>query len=422
MNWTIKPVEKTEGRIRVPGDQSIAQRAVLFSSLVDGVMEIEGFPATGETLTTLHCLRALGAEIEADGENLKVKGKGLRGFEEPENVLDAGSSVDAACLLTGLLAGQPFYSTLTGADSLRRYPLQGLTASLQQMGAAVHGRQNNEHLPLSIRGYDLMPVNCTLPEPGAQIKSALLIAALYSQGVSEIIDPYCSGDHTERALRYLGAGVKKLGKYHIRLQSPVDLKGEKFWIPGDFSVAVYYLLAAGLAPQGELYLEEVGMNPSRTSILNILGQMGLEIGILNAREYNCEPVADLLVKGGRKLKGVEVAAEILPQIAEEVPVLIVAGLLAKGDTVINGISALGKKELGRLRSISYDLQQMGAKIREEAASMVIEGGAKLSGIHCASNGDRRRALALATAALFAKNESVISGVEGMPAFSLGFIG
>ena len=367
-------------------------------------------------MTTLACLQELGVEFEDDGENLKVKGKGLRGFKEPDNVLDAGNSGDTACLLMGLLAGQPFYSTLTGAGSLRQYSLQGLTVSLQQMGAAVRGRQNSELLPLSIRGYDLLPVNCTLSESNALLKSALLIAALYSRGISEIIDRFGTRDHTERALRHLGAGIKKLGKYHIRLHSPVELQGERFRLPGDFSAAAYYLVAAALARRGELYLEEIGINPSRSGLLAVLEQMGAEINILNIREYNCEPVADLLVKGGGKLKGVEIAGEMLPRIVEEIPVLIVAGLLAEGDTVINGIPVLGAEELDRLRSISLELQKMGANIKELPDSLVIKGGARLSGVRSTCYGDYRRAMTLATAALFAESESVISGTEAVQTF------
>lgn len=420
MELTINPAEKVEGQVRVPGDQSIAHRAILFSSLTEGVAEIEGFSATEETLTTLACLKELGAEFEDDGENLKVKGKGLRGFKEPDNVLDAGNSGDTACLLMGLLAGQPFYSTLTGADSLRRHPLQGLTSSLRQMGADVRGRQNSELLPLSVRGYDLLPINYALSESNALLKSALLVAALYSRGVSEIIDPFGTRDHTERALRHLGAGIKRIGKDHIRLHSPAELKGERFRLPGDLSAAAYFIVAAALAPCGELYLEEVGVNPFRTGILDVLGQMGAEISILNVREYNCEPVADLLVKSGRRLKGVEITGEMLPRIVEEIPVLIVAALLAKGDTVINGISELRGEELDRLRSISLELQKMGACIKELPESLAIKGGAKLSGARCASHGDHRAVMTLATAALFAESESVINGVEAVQAFFPGF--
>lgn len=420
MEITINPVEKIEGQIKVPGDQSIAHRALFFSSLTENVMEIEGLSAVGETLSTLKCLKELGVEFEGNGESLKVKGKGLRGFKEPDNVLDAGNSETTACFLAGLLAGQPFYSTLTGGSLLRRRPMQRITASLQQMGAAVSGRQNNKLLPLSIRGYDLLPINYTLPVPDALVKSALLVAALYSRGVSEIIDPYGTRDHTERALRYLGAGIKKLGEYHIRLQSPVKLKGERFCLPGDLSAATFFIVAAVLAPRGELYVEDVGVNPSRTGILDVLGQMGATISFLNAREYNCEPVADLHVKGGGKLTGVEICGEMLPRIVEEIPVFIAAALLAEGDTVINGISVLRAEELDRLRSISLELQKMGALIEEFPNRLVIKGGAKLSGARCASHGDHRIAMSLATAALFAGSESVISGVEAVQAFFPGF--
>lgn len=420
MEITIKPVESVRGQIRVPGDKSISHRALLFSSLTEDTVEIEGLLEAEDTLSTRNCLRDLGVELEGNGEKLTVKGKGLRGFEEPDNVLDAGNSGTTARLLTGLLAGQPFHSTLTGDGSLRRRPMQRVTEPLKQMGASISGRNNGCLLPLSIRGYDLLPINYTLPVASAQVKSALLIAALYSRGTSEIIDRYSTRDHTERALRYLGADIKKLGKYHIVFKSPVKLKGEIFRIPGDISAAAFFIVAAALAPGGELYIEDVGINPSRTGILEVLERMGARIHILNKREYNYEPVADLLVKGGRNLKGTVISGEMIPRVIDEIPVLAVAALFAEGETVIKGAAELRIKESDRLKSITLELQKMGAKVQELPDGLVIQGGAKLSGARCESHGDHRVAMALATAALFAESESVISGVEAVQISFPGF--
>jgi 3-phosphoshikimate 1-carboxyvinyltransferase len=420
MEITIKPVERVEGQIRVPGDKSISHRALLFSSLTENTVEIEGLLEAGDTLSTLNCLKQLGAEFEGDGEKLTVKGKGLRGFKEPDNVLDAGNSGTTARLLTGLLAGQPFHSTLTGDGSLRKRPMQRVTEPLKQMGASISGRHNGELLPLSIRGYDLLPINYTLPVASAQVKSALLIAALYSRGTSEIIDRYNTRDHTERVLRYLGADIKKLGKHHIILKSPVKLKGERFRIPGDISAAAFFIVAATLAPRGELYIEDVGINPSRTGILEVLQSMGAEISILNKREYNYEPVADLLVKGGRNLKGTEITGEMIPRVIDEIPVLAVAALFAEGETVIKGAAELRVKESDRLKSITLELQKMGALVEELPDGLIIQGSTKLSGARCESHGDHRIAMALATAALFAESESVINGIEAVQISFPGF--
>jgi 3-phosphoshikimate 1-carboxyvinyltransferase len=420
METIVKPVENVEGRIRVPGDKSISHRALLFSSLTEGSVEIEGLLEAGDTVSTMNCLKALGVEIEKDGEKITVKGKGMRGFKEPENVLDAGNSGTTARLLAGLLAGQPFHSTLTGDRSLRKRPMERVTEPLRQMGAFINGRHNGELLPLSIRGYDLLPVNYSLPVPSAQVKSALLIAALYSRGTSEIIDRYGTRDHTEKMLRHLGADIKKLGKYHIRLKSPVTLKGERLRIPGDISTAAFFIVAATLAPRGELYIEDVGINPSRIGILEVLQKMGAEIGILNRREYNNEPVADLLVKGGRRLKGTEVSAEIAPRVIDEIPALAVAALFAEGETVIRGAAELRLKESDRLESIFVELQKMGALVRELPDGLMIRGGAKLTGARCESHGDHRIAMALAIAALFAGSESVIDGSEAVQVSCPGF--
>lgn len=415
MEITISPVKKIKGRVTVPGDQSIAHRALFFASLTENTVEIEGLPAGGEILTTVRCLQKLGVEIKDKGKNVQIKGKGLHGFQEPDNVLDAENSEATACFLAGLLAGQPFYSTLTGGSLLRGRSLQRIIASLQQMGATVSGRQNDKFLPLTIRGYDLLPVNYALPVPDALLKSALLIAALYSRGVSEIIDPFGSRDHTERALCYLGAGLRKPDEHHIRLHSPAKLKGEKFRLPGDFSAAAFFAAAAAMAPGGELCIKNVGVNPTRAGFLDVLRQMGAHVNILNVREYNCEPVADLHVLGGKKLTGVEISREMLPRIVEEIPVLMVVALAAAGNTVINGVSLLREREANRLQMLSLELRKMGAVIEELSNRLVVKGGGKLAGARCSSHGDRYIAMALATAALFAESVSVIGGIAAAQA-------
>jgi len=420
MEITIKPAEKIEGQTRVPGDPAIAQRALLFSSLTEDKVEIDGFPETEDTMSALRCLRELGGEFTRNGGKLKVKGKGLRGFSEPENVLDAGNSQTTAQLLTGLLAGQPFCTTLTGNNSLKRQSMKNVTGPLMQMGASIDGRHHGELLPLSIRGYDLLPINYTLPVANAQLKSVLLTAALYSRGISELTDPYQTGDHTERALRYLGAGITRLGKCYIGLEGAVQLKGERFFIPGDISIAAYLIVAATLALRGELYLQDVGINPSRTAFLQVLELMGAKIQKINEREENCESVADLLVKGGRSLMRTEISAAMLPRLSDELPALIVAALFARGDTLIQGISALVPEKLSRLQNLYLELQKMGAQLAQLEKGLLIKGGAKLDGAECESYSDPSVSMALTTAALFAGRPSVIHGAETVQAAFPGF--
>ena len=420
MDTTIKPITKIEGQTKVPGDKSISHRALFLSALTEGTVKIEGLLGAKDTLATLNCLKELGVECTEDNNIVEVKGKGLRGFKEPANVLDAANSGTTARLLTGLLSGQPFHSTISGDNSLRHRPMKRITEPLKTMGAFISGRQNGEHLPLSIRGYDLLPISYTLPVASAQVKSALLLAALFTRGTTEIVDFYNTRDHTERALLHLGAQLEKKGEHHVYLKAPVKLKGENFKIPGDISAAAFLIVAAALAPRGELYIEEVGINPTRTGILDVLKDMGADIRIHNIREYNCEPVGDLLVKGGRPLRGVKIGKETIPRLIDEIPALAVAGLYAEGETVISGAEELRVKESDRLRSITLELKKMGALIQEQPDGLIIQGRAKLAGASFDSHNDHRIAMALAIAALFADSESVINGIEAVQVSFPGF--
>ncbi len=413
MDITIKPVENIEGRTRMPGDKSISHRALIFSSLTENTVEIEGLLQAADTLSTLSCLKEMGTYFEENGEIIKVKGKGLHGFLEPKNILDAGNSGTTARLLAGLLAGQAFPSILTGDDSLRKRPMKRITGPLKQMGAFISGRQNSDLLPLSIKGGNLLPITYTLPVASAQVKSALLIAALYAEGTTEIIDNYHTRDHTERALQYLGANIKITGKNNIVLRSPAKLQTERWQIPGDISAAAFFIVAAALSPRGELYIEGVGINPSRIGIIDILKDMGADISIHNRKEYCGEPVADLLIKSGRPLRGVEIKGKLIPKLVDEIPVLAVAGLFAEGETIIQGAQELRLKESDRLKSISLELTKMGANITELPDGLIIRGGTKLTGADLHTHGDHRIAMALSTAALFAENESVIREVESV---------
>ena len=419
MDITIEPCEKLLGQIRVPGDKSISHRALIFSSLVEGTVEIEGLLEAEDPLNTYKCLQGLGVEFRGDWNRLMVQGKGLRGLREPDNILDAGNSGTTARLLLGLLAGQPFFSTLTGDNSLRKRPMGRVTEPLKEMGAFLDGRGGGTLLPLYIRGGDLTPLCYTLPVGSAQLKSALLLAALYTNGTTEIIDPFCSRDHTERMIKYLGGRIKRDNE-RILFETPLTLHARKIQIPGDISSASFFLIAAALAPRGELLIEEVGINPTRTGILDVLKEMGVDVKILNEREYNYEPVADLFIKGGAPLKGVEVNANIIPRLIDEIPVLAVAALFAEGETVIKGAGELRFKETDRLSALTLELRKMGALIEELPDGLIIKGKSGISGACCSSQGDHRVAMSLAVAALFARGETVIQGVETVQISFPGF--
>ncbi len=417
MEITIEPRERVQGQVRVPGDKSITHRALLLASLVEGTVEMEGLLEAGDPLSTYRCLEELGVEFSGDWQRLQVKGKGLRGLQEPGDVLDAGNSGTTARLLLGILAGQPFFSAVTGDASLRSRPMGRVTAPLIEMGATLHGRCHNTLLPLCVRGGELKPLRYRLPQASAQVKSALLLAALYADGTTELTEPLPSRDHTERMLAYLGGRVKRK-KETLLLEAPCKLKAGKLKVPGDLSSAAFLLVAAALAPKGELLLEEVGINPTRTGILEVLQQMGAEIKIFNRREYNFEPVADLYIKGGAPLKGLEIGAAMIPRLVDEIPVLAVAALFAAGETVIRGAEELRFKETDRLRVLTLEMEKMGAAVKELPDGLVImgkggPGRVGLKGACLDGHGDHRIAMALAVAALFARDKMTIQGVEAV---------
>ena len=419
MEITIEPREQLLGQIRVPGDKSISHRVLILSSLVEGTVEIEGLLDAEDTQSTYKCLQGLGVEFNGDWNRLEVKGKGLRSLREPDNFLDAGNSGTTARLLLGVLAGQPFFSALTGDSSLRNRPMGRVTEPLKKMGALVDGRGNSTLLPLHVRGGALSPLRYNMPVGSAQVKSALLLAALFTDGTTEIIDPFYSRDHTERLIQYLGGRIKR--EYErILIDTPMILHAKKIQIPGDISSASFFLVAAALASRGELLIEGVGINPTRTGILDVLQEMGAGVKLLNEREYNNEPVADLFIKSGAQLKGVEINGEIIPRLVDEIPVLAVAALFAEGETVIKGAGELRFKETDRLSVLTLELRKMGALIEELPDGLIIKGKTKIKGACCSSQGDHRIAMSLAVAGLFAQGETVIQEIETVQISFPGF--
>lgn len=394
----------------MPGDKSISHRALLLSSLVEGEVQIEGLLKAGDTLSTACCLESLGVQFEGDWDRLRVKGRGLQGFAEPENILDAGNSGTTARLLTGLLAGQSFASVLHGDASLRKRPMDRVTVPLRQMGAFIEGRQNGRMLPLFIRGGELRSICYPLPVPSAQVKSAVLLAGLLAEDTTEVKETHPSRDHTERMLQHLGAKISK-DKNSCRVQGGQKLNGEYIKVPGDISSAIFLLTAAVLAPEGELLLEEIGVNPTRMGAVHVLQEMGAQIELFNHRQHSGEPVADIRARGGVPLKGVRIAEERVPSLVDEVPVLAVAALFAQGQTEFRGAGELRVKETDRLHALSQELSRMGAAVEELPEGLIIQGKAGLQGAKCHSHGDHRIAMALCIAALFAEGETLIQEAE-----------
>ncbi|MDA8233612.1 MAG: 3-phosphoshikimate 1-carboxyvinyltransferase [Clostridia bacterium] len=406
MSLIIKKAKKLIGRVRVPGDKSVSHRAVMFGGIAKGITEVENFLTGEDCLSTVRCFKAMGVEVEETGPtSLRVLGKGLMGLEEPGEVLDVGNSGTTMRLMLGILAGQPFFAALTGDDSIRRRPMGRVTEPLRQMGAEIWGRQQGKFAPLAIRGGNLRAMEYNSPVASAQVKSALLLAGLYAHGVTVVEEPEKSRDHTERMLRYLGARVDVDGN-RVSIHGKPELTGKKITVPGDISSAAFFLVAGSIIPDSEIILENVGVNPTRDGIIEVLQNMGADLQLVNLREVNCEPVADIIVRSS-SLRGTEIGGALIPRLIDEIPVLAVAAAMATGETVIKDAEELKVKESNRIATVVKELSKFGVAIEELPDGMRIKGGKTLTGAVCESYHDHRIAMAMAVAGLSAQGETEI---------------
>ena len=393
------------GMVRVPGDKSISHRSLLFGAIADGTTTIEGLLPAEDPLSTAACLRAMGVDvspIEA-GQTVTVQGVGLDGFREPESVLDCGNSGTTMRLMLGLLAGRAGrHFVLTGDDSLRRRPMKRVGGPLAEMGATIAGRSGGNLAPLAIQGQTLRGATIRTPVASAQVKSAILLAALTAEGPTTVIEPVQSRDHSERMLQAFGAelSVGGHGNTEVTVKPGQRLRGQAVVVPGDISSAAFWLVAGAITPGADLTVENVGLNPSRTGILDVLEQMGARIEVLNQRDVAGEPVGDLRVTHG-PLKAFEIGADLIPRLVDEIPVLAVAACCAEGVSRVSGAEELRVKETDRLAVMARQLGAMGAQIEEFADGMAIQGGVQLHGAEVDSETDHRVAMSLAVAAQIA---------------------
>ncbi|HTN43109.1 MAG TPA: 3-phosphoshikimate 1-carboxyvinyltransferase [Nitrospiria bacterium] len=409
------------GTITVPGDKSITHRAIILGSLARGTTVVKGYLPSDDCLHTASAFRSMGVSIQegrtASGP-LRIEGKGLRGLSEPSGVLDLGNSGTGLRLLAGVLAGQDFFSVLTGDESLRRRPMRRVVDPLRRMGAEIDGREGGNMAPLAVRGRRLQGIAYALPVASAQVKSALLLAGLLAEGRTVLAEPLPSRDHTERMFRGLGISVEVEG-LEISLKPPSEFSGREIEVPGDFSSAAFFIVAATIVKDSELMIRHVGVNPTRTGLLELLSEMGAEIRLENLREVNHEPVADLAVRS-RPLKGISIRPESVPKTIDEFPILCVAAAVAEGETVVQGAEELRVKESDRIRTIARELSKLGVDLKERPDGLVIRGGRKLSGARCRSEDDHRIAMALAIAGLVAEGETVVEGAEWIETSFPGF--
>ncbi|ATW24103.1 3-phosphoshikimate 1-carboxyvinyltransferase [Candidatus Formimonas warabiya] len=420
MNEVIKGISgKIQGTLSVPGDKSISHRAVLLGSIAEGRTEIEGFLMGEDCLSTVACVRKLGIEVEtlAPGQ-LHVFGKGLFGWQEPREILDAGNSGTTMRLMLGLLAGHPFHAVMKGDASLSSRPMARVVDPLRAMGARIDGRNEGKNAPLSIRGGNLHPITYSSPVSSAQVKSAVLLAGLFTEGETTVIEPAKSRDHTETMLASFGAQVKTTGCISTVKGLP-RLKGEKIMVPGDISSAAFFLVAAAITPGSELMLKNIGVNPSRTGIIDVLKRMGAQITCQNERIEAGEPVADIQVKHSH-LQGITVEGDDIPRLIDEIPVLAVAAAHATGTTVIKDAGELRVKETDRIISVVSQMAALGMDIEPREDGMVIRGGRTLKGTAVNSFHDHRIAMALAVAGISAAGVTTIENAESVKISFPGF--
>ena len=402
-----------QGTITVPGDKSISHRALMLGAIAKGETTIEGLLLGEDPRSTAKCFRAMGAEIsELNTEKVVVKGIGLGNLQEPEDILDAGNSGTTLRLMLGLLASHPDrFFTVTGDNSLRSRPMSRVVKPLQQMGATIWGRQDNNLAPLAVKGQQLKPFHYHSPIASAQVKSCILLAGLMTEGKTTVTEPALSRDHSERMLQAFGAELSIDSETNsVTITGQPELIGQHVIVPGDISSAAFWLVAAAIVPGSELVITNVGVNPTRTGILEALSMMDADITKENERIVAGEPVADLRVRHSN-LKACTIGGSIIPRTIDEIPILAVAAALAEGTTVIKDAAELRVKESDRLAVIATELTKMGAKVTELPDGLEITGGEALKGEEVDSYHDHRIAMSLAIAALVATGTTTIHRAE-----------
>ena len=411
---TITPGKPLRGTIAVPGDKSITHRAIILTALAEGIGRIKQYCRGEDCLNTIRAMRALGVTIDETKDELRIHGKGLWGLTEPSGIVDCGNSGTGIRLLTGLLAGQDFFSLLTGDASIRRRPMGRIVKPLREMGATIAGRKGGELAPLAVTGSTLRAITYASPVASAQIKSSLLLAALFAKGTTSLSEPRLSRDHTERLFQFYGLPLTRDG-----LTVTIEGRPAVGWtaapeltVPGDLSAAAFFIVGATIVPGSDVTITGVGVNPTRTGLLDVMARMGADIQLLNRRDEAGEPIADIRVKSA-PLRGLTVGPDLIPQTIDELPILCVAAAVAEGQTTIIGAEELRVKESDRIAAMATELRAMGAQIIEKPDGMVIQGlgrskeNGRLVATSGQSHGDHRVAMSIAIGALTAAAETVV---------------
>lgn len=411
LRYSVQAGGQLNGEIRVPGDKSISHRSIMLGSLAEGVTEVEGFLDGADCLATLSAFRQMGVDIsEPKGGKLTVQGAGMHGLQAPAGTLDLGNSGTSMRLMAGLLAGQPFASCLAGDHSLNSRPMRRVTDPLASMGATIATTAEGT-APLHISGGDtLRGLRYCSPVASAQVKSAVLLAGLYAHGETEVVEPGISRDHTERMLQTLGYPVEQ-SQLRCSLLGGGKLKAGRIQVPADISSATFFMLGAAIAPGSDVLLKDVGINPTRTGVIDILNRMGADISVLEARAFGAEPVADIRVRGSQ-LQGIVIPSDLVPLAIDEFPAIFIAAACAKGETLLTDAAELRVKESDRIQVMADGLQSLGIDAQPQPDGMVIHGG-ELRGGRVNSHGDHRIAMSFAMAGLRAKGEIIIDDCQNV---------
>ena len=399
------------GKVKIPGDKSISHRAVMFASLANGKSKIDGFLEGEDCLSTIACMKQLGVQIEQNGDQVTVNGKGLDALQEPTSVLNIGNSGTTIRLLMGVLSGRPFSSVLQGDDSIARRPMARVTGPLKMMNARIDGRQLADLTPLHIRGGELRGINYHSPVASAQVKSAILLAGLQAKGVTTVVEPHKSRDHTERMLKSFGVSVHS-DEHTASIQGGQTLYPVNIHVPGDISSAAFMLTAASIVPESDCVLLNVGLNPTRNGIIEVLENMGADMEMFNERMAGDEPVADIRIRYS-PLKAITIEGGLIPRLIDEIPAIAVLATQAKGTTVIKDAEELKVKETNRIDTVVNQLKDLGASVEATEDGMKIHGHSVLKGGQANSFGDHRIGMAMALCGLISTEPVRVKGTEAI---------
>lgn len=397
----IQKIKKAIGQIKVPGDKSISHRAVMLGSLANGVTEISGFLKGADCLSTIDCFKKMGIDIDINGENVTVHGNGLRGLKKPDEMLYTGNSGTTTRLLCGILAGQNFDTSITGDASIQKRPMGRVVQPLSMMGAKIE----NEYCPLYITGTKLHGIDYKMPVASAQVKTAIILAGLYADGETVIHEIEKSRNHTELMLSAMGADLT-VDNLDITVKPTNDLTAVNVDVPGDISSAAFFLVLGAIMPNSQITVTNVGINPTRTGIIDVLKDMGADITLENVHTSAGETVADITVRSS-SLKGTTVGGDIIPRLIDELPIIAVAAVFADGQTVIKDAQELKVKETNRIRAVVDEFNKCGIDITETDDGMIINGGKSIHGADFKTYGDHRMAMSLTVLAQLADGESTL---------------